>query len=117
MKRFTNSRRSTTELPELEDLLKCRKHAATRATTELIDILVDMHRTGALGYTWDELDGKPMRVWYATKPEPFLRRPSECSCEVTESMSYLFLEGKLEFFIRRSDWEVPFRLRRIKSLN
>jgi hypothetical protein len=66
---------------------------------DVIDLLAEMVRDGALGFRWESVDGRPIRIWYAQRAEPYVDRPLSLLQEACAAIAELFINGELVFAI------------------
>jgi hypothetical protein len=66
---------------------------------EIIDLLAEMVRDGAVGFRWDAVDDQPIRIWYALTDKPYTDRLSGIRNDVAASVVELFLCGDVVFAI------------------
>ncbi len=81
---------------------------------DIIDLLADMVRDGALGFRWETVDGQPIRIWYAQRPKPYADHPLDLQDETSAAVAELFITGELVFAVFPSSpkavhWRQNFR--------
>ena len=81
---------------------------------DIIDLLADVVRDGALGFNWETVDGQPIRIWYAQRANPDADHPLSLQDETSAAVAELFITGELVFAIFPSSpqafhWRQNFR--------
>jgi len=66
---------------------------------EIIDLLAQMVRDGAVGFRWDAVDDQPIRIWYAVADKPYADRLFGIRGDTAAAVVELFLSGYLVFAI------------------
>src|ERR1700674_4123506 len=58
---------------------------------DIIDLLADVVRDGALGVRWETVDGQPIRIWYAQRAKPYADHPLDLQDETGAAIEGVFL--------------------------
>jgi len=78
---------------------------------ELMEVLRDMNRDGALAFRWDARSGLPIRLWYALTPDFYAHRMSAIEVDLAAILGELFLSGDISFSARPAPpgvcWHLP----------
>jgi hypothetical protein len=83
-----------------EDLGKFLAETHSRRDRQMIELLADMRRDGALAFRWDARSGFPIRLWYPMNPDAYADRIFPIRDDFPALLAELFLLGKIEFATR-----------------
>ncbi len=113
---------SNTELVEARAELSNALAALSREgkDAEMLDLLADMVRDGEVGFSWQKVDGEPIRVWYAQAGNRYADRIIPLEHDSNATIAERLLEGDYVFTILLSvppgiHWHRNFLRRRDRA--
>jgi hypothetical protein len=87
---------------------------------EIFDLLADIVRDGEVGFSWQKVDGEPIRVWYSQAGNRYADRIFPLEHDSNANIAERFLEGEYVFTVLLSvppglHWHRNFLRRRDRA--